>query len=516
MTKNFLIFAFIAFLGIIPPAFGQTPTNPDSALQTFLDQLQGTPLTLNDAIQHALKNATSVRIAEAQYRAARGAVRREGGFFDPELFFAYDYLDQEQPRANPFAGSSINQSTAAAGLRLFLPTGTSLEASLNTIHTKSDAPFELLNPANTAFSNLTLRQPLLGGFHVSARKELARAVQEFDAAKARYDYEELTVSAEVERSYWDHYAAERDYAVQKLTHDRAEAFLRETELRASTGLIGPNQVANARTFLAEQEILLLDREEDLDRLSDQMASLIGIRPDAGQHRFITVDDPPDEFPPADVDVLIQQAMEKNLSLQASNLDIEARRALSKAAWWEALPKVDLVGSFAGNGLLGTRQETQFGAAPPDREGNLGDAINEAIAWDFPTWNVGVEVSIPIGLRRGRGERDRLQAEVMIAEQVYVEQTRLLEELVRANYRELYHGSRRLRAAREGVDAAQEQVRIGLIEFQNGRTTAFELVRLGEDFAVAQQRYSQALVRTAKAAATMRQLTSGEYAGATDR
>jgi hypothetical protein len=51
------------------------------------------------------------------------------------------------------------------------------------------------------------------------------------------------------------------------------------------------------------------------------------------------------------------------------------------------------------------------------------------------------------------------------------------------------------------------VRIGLIEFSNGRSTAFELVRLGADFAVAQRRYSEALVRTAKASATLRQLTS---------
>jgi len=61
-----------------------------------------------------------------------------------------------------------------------------------------------------------------------------------------------------------------------------------------------------------------------------------------------------------------------------------------------------------------------------------------------------------------------------------------------------------------VAAAQEQVRIGLINFRNGRSTAFELVRLAADFAQAQQRYSRELVRNAKAAATLKQLTSGGY------
>ena len=102
----------------------------------------------------------------------------------------------------------------------------------------------------------------------------------------------------------------------------------------------------------------------------------------------------------------------------------------------------------------------------------------------------------------------------MAEQMFVQQARTLEEQVRTSCRELENGQRRLLASREGVAAAQEQVRIGLIEFQNGRSTAFELVRLGQDFAVAQQRYSQALVRSAKAAATLRQLTSGAYAAVT--
>ena len=57
---------------------------------------------------------------------------------------------------------------------------------------------------------------------------------------------------------------------------------------------------------------------------------------------------------------------------------------------------------------------------------------------------------------------------------------------------------------------REQVRIGRIGFQNGQLTAFELVRLGEDFAKAQRRYSEALVRTVNAVAKLRQLTSGRY------
>jgi outer membrane protein TolC len=515
MLKRLFI---LTIAGSLHTATAQTSVHPDSALQIILGQLEGVRLPLQAAVDHAMKHATSVRTAEAAYLAASGAARREAGLFDPVLFFSLNYLDRDEPTASFFAGAQVlatTQTTSRSGIRWESPVGTNLELSLNTVRLQTNSAFAFLNPQYTAFGNLSLRQPLLGGLHVSARKQTKKADRDLEAARARYDQEVLAISATVEQSYWDLYAAERDYAVQKLTRDRAEAFLRETELRARTGLIGPNQVANARTFRAEQEILLLDREEQLDKLSDQFASLIGVRPEANHRRFVTQGDPPFTFPLEDAGALVQQAIDRNLQLQAARSEIEARRALSNAAFWEALPRIDIVGSLGGSGLSGAGQDVVFGGDTlrTTRGGKFGDAISQALKREFPAWSVGVEVSIPIGLRNGLGEQERLEAEVIIAEQRYEQAVRVLEEQVRASYRDLLHGSRRLAVAREGVEAAQEQVRIGQIEFQNGRSTAFELVRLGADFAIAQQRYSQALVRSAKAAASLRQLTSGAYPGA---
>jgi outer membrane protein TolC len=50
----------------------------------------------------------------------------------------------------------------------------------------------------------------------------------------------------------------------------------------------------------------------------------------------------------------------------------------------------------------------------------------------------------------------------------------------------------------------------MLEYKNGRATAFEVVRLAADLATAQQRYSEALVRTARAAAELRRLTANWY------
>jgi outer membrane protein len=501
---------FLLFAGQI--AFAQNTASPDSALQTILNSLPGTRIRLEEAAQQASLNATAVRSAEAAYQGAEGSLRREQGYYDPELFFSLNHLNNDQPTSSYFAGAQVlntEQTNSRGGVRLNLPTGTRLEAAVSTSRLSTNSALATLNPEYDASASLTLRQPLLGGFAASARKQLTRAEVQVGAEKARYDEQIVAAGSQAEQSYWDLYAAERNFAVQKLTRDRAEAFLKETRLRAETGLVGSNQVASAKTFLAEQELLLFERDEDLGRQSDRLASLIGVRPAPPASRYIVIDSPPDEYELEPVEALVERAVRNNLDLQAAQKDVEASRTLSDAAQWEALPSVDLVGSLGGNGLLGTSQVVSIPGFPPITSpgGTFGDALNQVFKRDYPSWSLGVEVSIPIGLRSGLGEHDRLEAQTAGAEQRRVEMSRLLEEQVRTVYRELSNGRGRLSAAKDGVDAAQEQVRIGLIEFRTGRATAFELVRLGEDFAVAQQRYSDALVRTAKAAAMLRQLTS---------
>lgn len=515
--RSIVLYILISFFFSQYLMYAQTTVNPDSALYSILNEHKGTRLSLDQAKQYAVDKSTAVKIAEGTYEAAKGAVRRDAGFFDPAFFFNFNYIDSEAPTASFFSGAPVlmtKETDYATGLRMNLPIGTQIELAINAAKLETNSAFASLNPEYNTFGSLSLRQPLLGGFMSSGREQLNISENLMAAQKSRFDQQSLAIYSEVEQAYWDLYAAERNFAVQQLIRNQAAQLMKETELRASSGLVGPNQVANARTFLAEQESMLLEREEQLDSQSDRLAALIGVRPASGDYRFIPADEPQKDFSVDDAEALVELALKNNLELQASQNDIEAGRSQLNAAKWRALPQVDLVGSIGGNGLAGTGQEIEFGGQvfPAAKSGSFNDALSQVFKRDYPNWSVGVDVSIPIGLRSGLGEKDRVKAEVYIAEQRYTAQERAVEEQVRMYWREVSHGKRRLDAAAEGVNAAQEQVRIGLIEFQNGRTTAFELSRLGSDLAVAQQRYSEALVRTAKAAAALQQLTSGKYTG----
>jgi outer membrane protein TolC len=500
-----------------PDALILLGANPDSALVIALESIEGVPLALTEAIAGALERDTDVRRARGALLVARGAMRAEKGAFDPELFAEISRTEEDSPTASPFSGADVLEtkvSAASAGARVRLPFGTEVAAGLQTAKTETNSAFSALDPQFDAAGAVTFRQPLLKGFGPGAWGRRSAAAREYDAAHARYEDQVERTRAVAEQTYWDLYAAERDLGVKRVLRDQAASFYDQARKRGQAGIVGPSVVANARVFLSEQEQALLDGEERYDGISDRLASLIGRRPPVGAWRYRPTDAPPKNFTVEPEESTVARASARNRALAAAERDVAAARARARGARWNSLPRVDLFGSIGGLGLSGTGRDVIFGADTlrTSLSGGRGDAVSQALERTYPSWTIGASVTLPLGLRAGRGEQQRAQGELEQAEQRYLAARRSLEERVRAAHRELVHSVKRLEAATEGVDASLEQTRVGLLEYGLGKATSFDLVRLGADVASAQQRYSQALVRSAKAVAELRWLTAG---GASD-
>ncbi len=229
----------------------------------------------------------------------------------------------------------------------------------------------------------------------------------------------------------------------------------------------------------------------------------GYHPPAFERRI-----PRPALPPTEsADSALTRAFRSNGGLEAARLDVAHARSEYRAAKWNALPQADFIVALGGNGLSGTGRDVIFGSDTLRNTLNtrFSEALDQALQRDYPSWMIGLRLTIPILLREKGGERDRLRAEMERAEARYLQVRQNLENQVMAVHRELEKGQNRLRISEDGVRAARDQVRIGRIEYDSGTSTAFELVRLGADLANAESRYSRSLVRTAKASARMRQL-----------
>ena len=509
-----------------PEATAASPnaaTEPDSALAAVLAGLPGERVGLAELLAAAQTQAVAAQLADADLAAAAAALRGERGAFDPELFGSAAWTGSDQPAASLFSGAPVVSTETAefeAGARLRLPVGTELSASLSTVRTVTNSAYAALSPQYQTFGSLTVRQPLLKGFGPAAGAGLRAAERGAAAAAARRQAARQAVAAELEAGYWELYAGERDLAVAVLIRDRTRLFLEETRLRARAGLVGPSEVANAEVFLAEQEQRVLDAEEQLDRRSDSLASLVGRRPVAGLPRFRPADEPPATPRVLDLAAVLAAASEGNPDLQALAEQREAAVARAEGARWDARPRLDVFGGIGGYGLSGAARDIVFPGSNDTIRYDIADGFGPGWAQvrdrDYPWWNAGAVVSVPLGGRAGGGEAQQRRAEVARAGHVLEGARRALDEQVRAQHRELERGARRLELAQAGVEASLRQVEIGMIEYRNGRSTAFEVVRLSADLAAAQQRFSQALVRTARAEAALTQLTGGWYRAAAER
>ncbi len=513
--------AAIAFLSaalLASPARAQivtvpSATNPDSALTVSLSEIEGDTLSLDEAVRAAVSGGSPAALeGAALVRAAKGELRHQKGAFDPELFGSGVRANAEQPASSIFTGTETDETSGIAGLRVLLPFGTQLEASMNGSKLETNSAFSSLNPQYDAAGRISIEQPLLSGFGPGTKSDLTAAGLESKAALSRYDDVMLGVETVVEEAYWDLYAAQRDLAVQRVIRRQAAAFVTLADVREKSGLVGPEDVANARVFLATQTAVEIDFEERLDNVSDRLGSLIGRRPARGMERFLPSDEPPTDFPIEPMDSLVAWAMRGNHEIIAQEQQLAAQQARAVGAKWNAYPTFNVFGAIGGLGLSGTGQDVILGADTlrTTSSGGFGDATSEVWGRDYPTWSAGLRLSVPIGLRSGLGDYDRIKAEADRLADALERSRRVVADNVRVGYRAMINAKRRLDAAKMGADASREQVRIGILQYNNGRTTAFELVRLGADLATAQQRYSFVLVLTAKAAAALRFLTSGAY------
>jgi outer membrane protein TolC len=508
-TRAVLSIAIVAALWG-PRAEAQAPAlaEPDTSYLAGEIEGQTLGLTLDQAHRLSVANSPLTRGALGALRSAKGSQMIVAGDFDPVLVAANEQISVDSPVSSPFAGSELRERLVTGGVSWLSPIGTNISVSMVQDKVETNAPFTTLPRERRAGARVNFVQPLLKGFGPAAtRGELRARDREVEAAERRYESAELLLSADVEASYWTLYAIERDVAARRRQRQSAAVFLRDQMLRGRAGVAGPAAVAAARTFLADQEAILLESRLAVRTASDRLAQAIGISPGANA-RLHAADEPTP--PPAlePLDDVMHRAMTVNTELRAAEQDTAAAIHRLKAAAWNAWPSIEAYGGYGGQGLAGTSQQIVFGGD------TLGSTVDTGFdhAWDqvwgddYPEWNFGVRLIMPIPWRSDRGEHERARGEYERAREALRGRRLALETDVRTAYREAETAQATLTALRELLSATQEQARIGRLEYQTGRATAYDIVDLEAQVAGAQLRMSQAMVRVARSRAELRRLT----------
>jgi outer membrane protein TolC len=404
--------------------------------------------------------------------------------YDPALVGQLNWSHQTTPQTNlaSYGTNALVSSgfIANAGIEQGFSSGA--QAALNF-----DNQRQSINALNTGYNpftgnslGLTLTQPLLRGFGPGLNRRFIRiAGNERKIASLLFRQQLIATAYGVIRLYTDFVALYEDQRVKEESVREATKLLADTQAQVDEGTLAQVELTrakaqlfstqqdliNARGLVEEQQAILknvLTRDEDA-----QLRSTGVIPTDT-----LTIPEKDQLRPIQDLiaDALANRPDVGQAQLQVANsiIGLEGSRSLTR-------PEVDLVGIMQNNGLAGP--VTGFVNSPNLAfGGGYGSALEQVLARDYPTYGIGLQVTLPIHNRIAEADlaRDELQVK---QSQV---RTKQLQNQAALEVEDALIAMRRARAsyqaAVEALQYQQESLDAEQAKFEVGASTAFFVIQ----------------------------------------
>jgi outer membrane protein TolC len=414
--------------------------------------------------------------------------------------------DQRQvsPPATLLTGNqAVTTSTAVANgqMKRNLPRGGgALDVTWNNNRVTTDSFFSNFSPAYNSTLTAEYTQPLLRGFRTDAsRQQLVVMKRNRDISELQLQTTVTNILSNVRNAYWDLVSALDSIDVAQKSLDLARQLVQEDERRVAFGTMTQLDLTTARSREASEQHALVQAEGN--RRTAELALKRLIVSGADDPIWQTTLDPvdrPDVLPqPVDVGAAVRRALGQHTDLQQARQQAAANLATYALLRDQTRPQADLVATYALAGLGGTKLirsgsflDTHVVEAIP---GGFGDALSKLLAHDFPTWNVSVRISYPIGLNSMRAAAARAELQM---KQVDMQIRRLEVEItteVTSAAIQVRNNSDQLVAARRAREAAQQNLDAEQRRFQAGTSTNFLVVQAQRDLADIQNAELQAQV-----------------------
>ena len=260
---------------LLPAAATAAPAQPGATA----GQEKIIELSVEDVALQVLQNNRDLRVHRLTPVIAGTFEKLERGVFDPELFTEFAAARERASETARSTGTQFDvegrDTSAVAGLRQFLPTGTTLEGTLEQRRTISNRAPE----QQTARLGLTVTQALLQGFGPAVNLVDVRQAQ-LEITASRYELRGFTEAllAGAETAYWNFVLAREQIAIFESSLAVARQQRDETELRIEVGLLPEVEAAAARAEVARREQALIDARSLLEERRLRLLRLLDPAP----------------------------------------------------------------------------------------------------------------------------------------------------------------------------------------------------------------------------------------------
>lgn len=414
-------------------------------------------LSYEEAIALAEENNPSIRRSEATVSSAEGGLTAARGAWEPRLTLGgrYSVEADEQVFGGVVPITTFQNNTGwSAGLSQSLPTGTSWSLDLYDGATRiEDANFGNQAIEGSSYfgsgATVSLTQQLLKGYRTSWNMaSVLSARSTLDQAEAALLQQRQEVVSSVASAYWDLVYATQALETARDAVEVAGEERRVVQAQVEAGNMAPVEVTRVEAALARAQLAQIQAEASRAAASDALALLLGQDPGAP----LTATTVPGDVPPGlDIDAsrATTAALEGNPGLVA------LRRQVEQAELQLANARHGLLPTLAVTGSMGSKGTDLPKGDDPDYVPSNAEALAELVRRDFPSWSLGANFSVPLGMKAERGAVQSRAAALTQAQIELEEAERSIALQVATHVRTLDSARRQIQLAELNLQLARE-------------------------------------------------------------
>ena len=400
------------FCRSLPRARIPVSTAPSTVVDSP-DRFQQVPLSLHDAISIALENAAVIRLLSGVEANSSGrtiydpaisatAIDEQRSRFDPvvQALQSFNRVDQPQAAVNPLDPTDVSANGITSDdYRLDLDVrkqnrfGGTATLGVGANPTRFPTGTRILDRSNASSVELGYTHPLLqgAGRHVN---QVPIVLARIDAERSYFQLKESVqeLVRGVIDGYWalvlarvDVWVREQQVAQSRFANERIASRFRADLDNAAT-------LAQARLAYENFEATLIASRANALLRETALRNLLGLPVDATS-QFVPVTVPSPNWITPDWEALVELAEQNRPDIIELKLILLADQHQLVRATNEAQPQLDALGLYRWNGLEG---ELPSGAAFRTDGGRFHD------------WTLGINFSVPVGLRQARAGLRRVE------------------------------------------------------------------------------------------------------------
>lgn len=519
----------LALFSITTPAFAQQPAATDAArqesviqqamrtYQAGLDAITATAaptqpgattgdlreLRLEDAVTLALDKNLDIQVAKLEPQSVDFLVAGFRNTYRPSFNSTLGLRDQYAlPTSSLNGGQRVNNATTTYNFGLSQNVGKyggSYTVNWTNQRVETSNSFSTFNPSFQTNLVAAYTQPLLRGFRIdNVRQQLLINTINRDISEETARAAVFQTLANVRNAYWDLVFALSAVDVAQRATDLADKLVEDNQARVEVGTLAPLDIVQAQAEAATRRQNLAVAEATLQTAELALKRYIvsGTDDPLWRQTLRPVDLPSLQPAPTDVDGAVRKALAERTDITAARKGLDSSDVTIKFFRNQSLPAVDLNASYGAQGLGGTAivRTGPLGNQVVSQiiPGGYGDALSLLRAREYPTWNLNVTMSYPIG----GNQSDAQHARARVQRSQAMTRLRALEIQIAAEVANaaltVQSNLKRVDAATAARELAQKRLEAEQSRFEVGMTTNFFVVQAQRDLRDAQNSELRAL------------------------